>query len=230
MGGYKTILWLFVRGLGCYRLYGPYLVWSWSGTRTLEVVSLTLHLLSLFNLPNIDGWDTVCWFASDRTRLLVNFIPRWIIIFIIIALYLRLTYILLRIQKQLESTEEDTTIILSGHHRMSHHIDLQQKDPQTHSYIHNSDSRSVTANGQRNGPSSKLKKVCPIRKAEMSEFPTRANKRDSYKVAVRMMMYPVLYMLIWTIPTAIRIYQETSGHSTPLGINCVDKVWAYSLY
>lgn len=39
-----------------------------------------------------------------------------------------------------------------------------------------------------------------------------------------MMMYPVLYMLIWTIPTAIRIYQGTSGHSTPLGINCIDKV------
>jgi hypothetical protein len=52
---------------------------------------------------------------------------------------------------------------------------------------------------------------------------------DFYKVAVRMMMYPVLYMLIWTIPTAIRIYQGTSGHSTPLGINCVDKVGPDSL-
>jgi hypothetical protein len=52
---------------------------------------------------------------------------------------------------------------------------------------------------------------------------------DFYKVAVRMMMYPVLYMLIWTIPTVIRIYQGTSGHSTPLGINCVDKVEPDSL-
>lgn len=58
----------------------------------------------------------------------------------------------------------------------------------------------------------------------------RANMHGFYKVAVRMMMYPVLYMLIWTIPTAIRIYQGTSGHSTPLGINCVDKVRVYSLH
>lgn len=42
---------------------------------------------------------------------------------------------------------------------MSRQIDLQQKDPQTNSYPHTSDSRSVTANVQRSGPTSKLKKV-----------------------------------------------------------------------
>lgn len=159
MDGCKTTLLLFVCGLGCCRLYGPYLVWCWPVTRTLEAASHLLRLLSYLTIANMNHCIIVCWFASDRTRLLVNFIPRWIIILIIIALYLRLTYILLRIQKQLESTEEDTTIILSGHHHMSRHIDLQQKDPQTNSYPHTSDSRSATANVQRSGPTSKLKKV-----------------------------------------------------------------------
>uniref|UniRef100_A0A093V255 G-protein coupled receptor 1 n=1 Tax=Talaromyces marneffei PM1 TaxID=1077442 RepID=A0A093V255_TALMA len=181
------------------RLYGwlqdhPIVVFLWPWVLSLIWAILGLVLAGY---QNIGGF---CWFASDRTRLLVNFLPRWTIIFIIIALYLRLTYILLRIQKQLESTEEDTTIILSGHHRTSRNIDLQQKNPQTNSYPHTSDSRSVTANAQRSGPTSKLKKV-----------------------AIRMMMYPILYMLIWTIPTAIRIYQGTSGRSASLSISCVDK-------
>lgn len=45
-----------------------------------------------------------------------------------------------------------------------------------------------------------------------------------------MMMYPILYMLIWTIPTAIRIYQGTSGRSASLSISCVDKVCQCSFH
>lgn len=155
-----TTLLLFVCGPGCYRLHGPSLVWCWPATRTLEAVSFYPPPNIAFPSPNTGIWNAVCWFASDRTRLLVNFIPRWIIVFIIVVLYIHLTYILFQIQKKLESTEEDTTVILSEHHRMSGHINLQQKNPQTNSYPHTSDSRSATANVQRSGPSSKLKKVC----------------------------------------------------------------------
>lgn len=39
-----------------------------------------------------------------------------------------------------------------------------------------------------------------------------------------MMTYPIAYMLIWIIPTAIRIYQTTTGKHAPFGIATVDKV------
>lgn len=39
-----------------------------------------------------------------------------------------------------------------------------------------------------------------------------------------MMTYPLVYMLIWTIPTTIRIYQATTGNSAPFAIGTVDKV------
>lgn len=38
-----------------------------------------------------------------------------------------------------------------------------------------------------------------------------------------MMTYPLVYMLIWTIPTTIRIYQATTGNSAPFAIGTVDK-------
>lgn len=39
-----------------------------------------------------------------------------------------------------------------------------------------------------------------------------------------MMIYPIVYMLLWTTPTAIRIYQTTTGKPAPFGIGTVDKV------
>lgn len=39
-----------------------------------------------------------------------------------------------------------------------------------------------------------------------------------------MMQYPLVYMFIWIIPTAIRIYHATGGGQTPLYLNILDKV------
>ena len=48
-----------------------------------------------------------CWFTSDRTRLLVNFIPRWIIIITILALYIRLYFIIHKAHSRFMSFDED---------------------------------------------------------------------------------------------------------------------------
>lgn len=40
---------------------------------------------------NIGGW---CWFTSDQVRLLVNFVPRWLIIALMLGLYARLYFVL----------------------------------------------------------------------------------------------------------------------------------------
>ncbi|KAH8704769.1 hypothetical protein BGW36DRAFT_421363 [Talaromyces proteolyticus] len=172
----------------------PFVVglWPW----VLSIIWAVLGLV-LAGYQNIGAW---CWFASDRTRLLVNFVPRWIIIFVIIALYLRLSYNLRQIRRQLESSEEDTTIILSGC-RIDHHSNSEQTIVQSGSCGHASNSKTEIGNALRHRrQSSKLKKV-----------------------SIRMMMYPIVYMLIWTIPTAIRIYQGTTGKSTSLAVNCIDK-------
>ena len=48
------------------------------------------------------------------------------------------------------------------------------------------------------------------------------------KMARQMMSYPLVYMLIWTIPTTIRIYQSVTGKPAPFGIGTVDKVSSFS--
>lgn len=38
-----------------------------------------------------------------------------------------------------------------------------------------------------------------------------------------MLMYPLAYMLVWTLPTSIRIYQVTTGRAAPFALQTVDK-------
>jgi hypothetical protein len=50
-----------------------------------------------------------CWFTSDRVRLLVNFLPRWLIIIAILGLYLRLYFIIHKAHTRFMSFDEDAT-------------------------------------------------------------------------------------------------------------------------
>lgn len=154
---------------------------------------------------------TGCWFTSDKVRLLVNFIPRWIIIITILVLYARLYHLIYTAHNRFMSFSDETTPrtvelepetdSVSSTRRIGH--------PSTNlnvatDVIDNKHPRRSVANPGRThvrGPSTVLKKM-----------------------AYQMMMYPLVYMLIWTCPTAIRIYQSVTGRPAPFWIATVDKV------
>lgn len=58
---------------------------------------------STFELTNAG-----CWYTSDRIRLLVNFIPRWLIIITILGLYLRLYFLIHRVHNRFVSFDDET--------------------------------------------------------------------------------------------------------------------------
>ncbi|KAF2256060.1 hypothetical protein BU26DRAFT_573909 [Trematosphaeria pertusa] len=126
--------------------------------------------LGLDGYSDIGAW---CWFGSDKTRLLVNFLPRWLIVIFILALYARLY-----------------RIIYKAHNRFMSFND--QMSPHNHA--------SPSVEPDTDSPNPMLKKM-----------------------ARQMMSYPLAYMLIWTIPTTIRIYQSVKGKPAPFGIATVDK-------
>jgi hypothetical protein len=39
-----------------------------------------------------------------------------------------------------------------------------------------------------------------------------------------MLMYPVAYMVVWLMPTGVRIYQTVKGIPAPFALQTVDKV------
>ncbi|KAK1541788.1 hypothetical protein CPAR01_05175 [Colletotrichum paranaense] len=68
--------------------------------------------LSLNGYHSIGAW---CWFKSDKTRLLANFVPRWIIITIMFVLYAYLALVLFRAQNRLSSMQESPGHLESGY-------------------------------------------------------------------------------------------------------------------
>lgn len=57
------------------------------------------------------GENTGCWFTSDLTRLLVNFIQRWVIIVSILAIYIRLYFIIYKAHRGTVSDEEVSVVL-----------------------------------------------------------------------------------------------------------------------
>jgi hypothetical protein len=45
-----------------------------------------------------------------------------------------------------------------------------------------------------------------------------------------MMTYPLIYMLIWSLPTAVRIYQSTTHKAAPTPVADLDKVRPNIIY
>lgn len=57
------------------------------------------------------GENTGCWFTSDLTRLLVNFIQRWAIIVSILIIYIRLYFIIYKAHRGTVSDEEVSVVL-----------------------------------------------------------------------------------------------------------------------
>jgi hypothetical protein len=132
----------------------------------------------------------------------VNFIPRWLIIIIILILYARLYQLIYTAHNRFMSFNDDVSpqeaasVSTRRSVRPSMNIELVAKAMDTEE-----SSGAVTGRTHVRQPSPLLKKM-----------------------AYKMMLYPLVYMLIWTIPTTIRIYQSVTGKSAPFGIATVDKV------
>ncbi|KAL0634756.1 hypothetical protein Q9L58_006273 [Maublancomyces gigas] len=64
--------------------------------------------LAITGYGDIGAW---CWFTSDLTRLLVNFIQRWVIIVSILAIYIRLYFIIYKAHRGTVSDEEVSVVL-----------------------------------------------------------------------------------------------------------------------
>lgn len=118
--------------------------------------------------------------------------------------------------------------VLRRAHRSFNSFGNLSSDPTSGSRTNPSNQRSGTlTNENANGAAArrrlekntmKLKKVCtrvPLATRHLA---------DSPQLARLMLMYPIAYMIVWTLPTAIRIYQTAKGVPAPFALQTVDKV------
>jgi hypothetical protein len=188
--------------------------------------------LAVVGYGDIGAW---CWFTSDRVRLLVNFLPRWLIIIIILGLYLRLYFIIHKAHSRFMSFDEDATgsMQMSGSRNRNNARDIRVEVNISMTSSKNG-SMGKTSDVQSDdceravevAPThARIPRASPHLKRVRSltiYFPIRCILTPK-QISYQMMTYPLVYMLIWTIPTVIRIYQATTGNAAPFGIGTVDK-------
>ena len=204
---HKIILWSLPWGLSAlWAVLGLVL----AGYNDIGACKLNLTILFLYMTDTLIG----CWFTSDRVRLLVNFIPRWLIIITILALYARLYRLIYKAHNRFMSFNDET----SPHNLEPHSVEAETE--------------SVSSTHRIGRPSASMNIASKDMNVDIEQtsgaIPGRTHVRKPSpvlkKMARQMMSYPLVYMLIWTIPTTIRIYQSVTGKAAPFGIATVDKV------
>ncbi|KAK7193442.1 hypothetical protein DPSP01_000005 [Paraphaeosphaeria sporulosa] len=164
--------------------------------------------VGLDGYSNIGAW---CWFGSDKTRLLVNFVPRWVIIIAMLGLYVRLYRIIYRAHEQFISFQDESSSHgIPGISSETGSSTRRIGRPSTSMHI---TSKDGTIEVERHGTGA------------VTNGQTHLGRPSTVlkKLAKQMMYYPLAYMVIWTIPTTIRIYQSVTGVPAPFGIATVDK-------
>lgn len=166
--------------------------------QTLEPVSDSE--VQVYAYSNMRWLQLGCWFPSDRTRLLVNFIPRWLIILGCLAVYSHLFLTIHRSHRKVAAQSESRTNLSTGFDMKE--IQINQHELPTGTITTRASTRQT------------------VRGSATSQQLSTALK----KIAYQMMTYPLIYMFIWSIPTSIRIYQASTGKAAPTPVATVDKV------
>ncbi|KAF3106468.1 hypothetical protein TWF569_002640 [Orbilia oligospora] len=253
----QTDWWILVIAIATYIILGNFKtqsqfiqthVWiPWVGPWVLSIIIAAIcH--GVLGYGYIGGW---CWLTSDLMRLLVNFIPRWLIVIAIALIYIRLYMIVRKARKwDIEGVSPDpgddmadTSVILVPVGKKDRErqgsgvlvsrdvsVSFGRKGSTAPTFV-----TMVTTSGA--GDSREAISSCSAREEGSRARTVNVNSSRSLslgmrqplnaaqlkRIAKKMMVYPVAYAVIWACPTAIRIYQGTTGSRAPLWITIVDK-------
>ncbi|EPS35428.1 hypothetical protein H072_11174 [Dactylellina haptotyla CBS 200.50] len=166
----------------------------------------------------IGGW---CWLTSDMNRLLVNFIPRWIIVIAIAIIYARLYMI---VRKARKWDMEDRNPIPSDDVADTSVILVTVSQSQKRHTIGTIGRTAGDPPAYESGEVSSYSQRVVFNSASMSHGQNQPLNADQLKrIAKKMMVYPLAYAIIWACPTSIRIYQGVTGLRAPLWVTILDK-------
>ncbi|KAK6529686.1 hypothetical protein TWF281_008849 [Arthrobotrys megalospora] len=250
----QTDWWVLVIAIATYIILGNFKaqsqfiqthVWiPWVGPWVLSIIiAVVCHLVLGYGY--IGGW---CWLTSDLMRLLVNFIPRWLIVIAIALIYIRLYMIVRKARKwdiEAESPDPgdemaDTSVILMSvgkrdRERRGSGVLVSRDVSVSFGRKGSTAPTFVTMVTSQAGDSREAVSSCSVREERIRNMNVNSSRSVSLgmrqplnanqlkRIAKKMMVYPLAYAIIWACPTAIRIYQGTTGTRAPLWITIVDK-------
>jgi len=185
----------------------------WAAVWTFPLIWAILGI-TLAGYGDTGAW---CWFTGDRARLLVNFIPRWVIVITICGLYIRLYLVIRKSRSRFTTLDEDT---LRTDQSASSGGKKSSKSSRGSSTILPLTSSNVSTNVS----STETAGQSQSQLSGSTTYTRLSNTNPALrKISYQMMTYPIIYMLVWIIPSAVRIYSTATGKRVPFGVGTLDK-------
>ncbi|KAK6539924.1 hypothetical protein TWF694_008759 [Orbilia ellipsospora] len=158
-----------------------------------------------------------CWLGNIKVRLFFNYLPRWIIIFCSLLLYIHVYGIIIRarraarMQKEYRPTAAQQRIMNNCANNVSNgSSDKDSKELYSTEVTSLDDSRATSSAGLSSFNADPAL-AGQIRSAAEKAEEEADQQRHVRKIALQMISYPIAYGILWSIPTIIMIVQVAKG-------------------
>ncbi|EPS43281.1 hypothetical protein H072_2752 [Dactylellina haptotyla CBS 200.50] len=160
-----------------------------------------------------------CWLGSIRVRLFFNFLPRWIIIFCTLLVYIHVYQIILRARRatKMQKTYRPTNAqrrIMSGSagaiestSQTYSEKDTKKSTTEVSSLYSSRAESSAGCSSFSRDPAL----ACQLQTAAEKAKEEADQKRHVRKIALQMISYPLAYAVLWSIPTVIMVVEVVKG-------------------
>ncbi|KAK6332113.1 hypothetical protein TWF718_002647 [Orbilia javanica] len=209
-------------------LSGPSVVLKWIRENVWAVwlfpwlVSLiaTFFAFGFWDYADVGGF---CWLGSRNIRLYFNYIPRWIVIFACLVIYIAVYRLILharrraKIQKTYRGRASDRAppqVAAATTAAAPTKTESEKINPDEISGGKSSSSLDSSRAGSSTGfaPTVHDPAVAgQIQTAAEKEQEEAGQQKQVRKIAIQMISYPLAYAILWTIPTIVMIIQVARG-------------------
>ncbi|KAF3927007.1 hypothetical protein ABW20_dc0110369 [Dactylellina cionopaga] len=204
------------------------------------------HVYALFLFPWIISliaaffgfgiWDyadvgAYCWLGSTHVRLYFNYLPRWVIIFACLAIYVHIFRIIRRsrrmakFQKKYRATNaekrsaaaanngdsEKMNMSVNVCHHCGHHDEGGHGAESSSSLDSSRAASSAGMNSMTISAEHDPAVAGQIQTAAERAQEEEEQQKQIRKIAIQLISYPLAYAVLWSIPTIIMIIQVVKG-------------------
>ncbi|KAK6497437.1 hypothetical protein TWF481_011846 [Arthrobotrys musiformis] len=205
-------------------LSGPSMVLKWIRENVWAVWTLPWVISLITAFFGFGFWDYedvggFCWLGSRNIRLYFNYIPRWVVIFVCLVIYIAVYRLILharrraKIQKTYRGRAADRAA--PQPQPVPETTNESEKiNPDEISSGNSSSSLDTSRAGSSTGfaPTVHDPAVAgQIQSAAEREQEEAEQQKQVRKIAIQMISYPLAYAVLWTVPTVVMIVQVVRG-------------------
>ncbi|KAK6346367.1 hypothetical protein TWF730_010693 [Orbilia blumenaviensis] len=203
-------------------LSGPSMILKWTREHVWAVWVFPWLISLIAAFFGFGFWDYAdvggfCWLGSRNIRLYFNYIPRWIVIFACLVIYIAVYRLILHARRRakIQKTYRGRGVDRAPQAQAASPTIYQESEK-----INPDEISSASTDSSRSGSATEFPQTMtvhdPAVAGQIHSATERAHEeaeqqKQVRKIAIQMISYPLAYAVLWTIPTIVMIIQVARG-------------------